>query len=284
MAFAPLGRTGRTRMTTASDVIEGTAAALTAIRERHPLVHNITNYVVMNVTANALLALGASPVMAHAPEEVEEMVGLADALVLNIGTLSASWVEAMAKAARAARRRDCPIVLDPVGAGATRYRTESARWLMREGRPRVIRGNPSEILALSGRAGGTRGVDATATVEAAREAAETLAREWMDVVAVTGPEDFVTDGTRTCRIRNGHPLLGRMTGSGCVASALTGAFLAVDNDAWLAATAALIVLGQCGEQAAAETNRPGTFAVRLLDALDSISPDEIRTGARIFVS
>ncbi len=265
-------------------VIERAARGLTAIRERHPLVHNITNYVVMNTTANALLAVGASPVMAHAPEEVEEMVGLADALVLNIGTLSREWVEAMVVAGRAARRRNCPTVLDPVGAGATRYRTETAQRLMVEARPQVIRGNPSEILALAGGDGRTRGVDATAGVDAAREAAEGLARERRCVVAVTGAEDFVTDGVRACRIANGHPMMGRMTGSGCIASALTGAFLAVESDAWVAASATLIAFGICGERAAAECLRPGSFGVRLLDALDGVTPADLLADGRVRIA
>lgn len=257
------------------------ADALAAVRREHPLVHNITNYVVMNVTANALLAIGASPVMAHAVEEVEDMVGLAGALVLNIGTLSPPWIEAMFRAGRAARARGVPIVLDPVGAGATRLRTETARRLMGELRPAIVRGNASEILAVAGDDARARGVDSAHSVDAARQAAVGLARRFSAVVAITGAEDYVTDGTRAVRIGNGHPLMGRITGSGCTATALTGAFAAVTADAFLAATATLCVFGLCGERAAVGDPGPGTFQVRLLDELNAIAPPDVAQAARV---
>lgn len=264
-----------------SDLSRACADALDAVRRQRPLVHNITNYVVMNVTANALLAIGASPVMAHAVEEVEEMAGLAGALVLNIGTLSPPWIEAMLRAGRAARARGIPVVLDPVGAGATRLRTESARRLMEELRPTIVRGNASEVLAVAGGDARARGVDSAHSVDAARQAAVGLARRFSATVAVTGAEDYVTNGARAARIANGHPLMGRITGSGCTATALTGAFAAVTSDAFLAATAALSVFGLCGERAAAGEPGPGTFQVRLLDALSAIAPNDVAQGARI---
>lgn len=260
---------------------EASAAALAELRDRQPLVHNITNYVVMNVTANALLAIGASPVMAHAVDEVEEMAGIAGALVINIGTLSPPWIEAMFRAGRAARARGIPIVLDPVGAGATRLRTDTARRLLDELRPAIVRGNASEILALTGDEFRARGVDSMHPVEQARAAAADLARRFGVVVAVTGTEDFVTDGRRAARISNGHPLMGRITGSGCTASALTGAFAAVVPDPFAAATAALVVFGVCGEQAAEGEPGPGTFQVRLLDALSAVRASEILRHARV---
>ncbi len=256
------------------------AAALAAVRERHPLVHNITNYVVMNVTANALLAVGAAPVMAHAAEEVEEMVGIAGALVLNIGTLSPPWIEAMFRAGRAARARGVPIVLDPVGAGATRLRTETARRLLEELRPTIVRGNASEILALTGGDFRARGVDSAHPVEMARAAAAEIARRLGVTVAVTGAVDYVTDGRRAARVANGHPLMGRITGSGCTASALTGAFAAAAEDAFAAATVALIVFGVCGERAAAGAPGPGAFQTRLLDELAGVTPAEVAAAAR----
>jgi hydroxyethylthiazole kinase len=257
---------------------------LAEVRARRPLVHNITNYVVMNSTANALLALGASPVMAHAEEEVEEMVALAGALVLNIGTLSERWIAAMFKAAAAARSRGVPVVLDPVGAGATRLRTDTARRLLAEARPAVVRGNASEILALGGAGAGARGVDASHTVEQARADAVDLARQFRLSVAVTGPEDFVTDGQQAARIRNGHPLMARLTGTGCAASAITGAFCAVEPDGFAAAVAALVVFGIAGELAAQGQPRPGAFQVRLFDALDEVSADHLRARARLEVA
>jgi hydroxyethylthiazole kinase len=257
------------------------ADTLAAVRATHPLVHNITNYVVMNTTANALLAIGASPIMAHAMEEVEELVDLSGALVINIGTLSKPWIDAMFKAGHRARARRMPVVLDPVGAGATRLRTDTARALLEQTRPTIVRGNASEILALGANLGGTRGVDTSHTVEQARQAAQALARNFGVVVAVTGPEDYVTDGQREARIRNGHALMARVTGTGCMASALAGAFAAVEPDAFVAATATLVVFGLAGQLAAEGNPRPGTYGIRLIDALDEISPDHVLSGAQV---
>ncbi len=260
---------------------ETAAEALRKLRTARPLVHNVTNYVVMDVSANALLAIGASPVMAHALEEVEEMVGLAGALVINIGTLSPRWVEAMLAAGRAARARGIPVVLDPVGAGATRYRTETARRILEDVRPTVVRGNASEVLSLVRAGGGTKGVDSSRGVDEARQAALDLARRWDAVVAVTGPEDLVCDGARELRVGNGHPLMGRVTGTGCVASALTAAFAAVEGDPLLATASALVVFGIVGELAAAGAPRPGSFRTRLIDALDEVTPEIVLARARV---
>lgn len=264
--------------------VEKTADVLDRIRRERPLVHNITNYVVMNFTANVLLALGASPVMAHAAEEVEEMVGLAGALVINIGTLSASWIESMRKAARAAQPLSVPVVLDPVGAGATSLRTATALRLLDEAPVAVVRGNASEILALAGERGNTRGVDSAAGPQEARLAARDLAKRYGTVVAVTGAEDFVTDGTRTAGIANGHCLMGRITGSGCAASAVTGAFCALQTDFFSAAAEALVVFGIAGELAAAKNPGPGSFQPLFLDSLDAIDGETIRLRARLRVS
>jgi len=255
--------------------------ALANVRSQRPLVHNITNYVVMNSTANALLALGAAPVMAHAIEEVEELAALAGALVINIGTLSTPWIESMFAAARVARSHHVPIVFDPVGAGATRLRTDTSRRFVSEIKPDVIRGNASEILSLGGAGVAGKGVDAAHTVPEARVTAVELARHHGVTVAVTGAEDYVTDGRREARVANGHPLMARVTGTGCAASALTGAFCAVERDAFVAATAALVVFGLAGERAAEGNPRPGTFQIRLLDALDEVDGARIRGHARV---
>jgi len=246
------------------------ADLLEAIRNDPPLILNVTNFVVMNFTANALLSLGASPVMAHALEEVEEMVALSGALVLNIGTLSTPWVEAMFLAGHAANQRMIPIVLDPVGAGATRFRTDTAKRMVAELRPAVIRGNASEILALCDQPSRTRGVDSQDAMDTAHAAAKTLAKTNGVTVAMTGPEDFITDGPRVAMIANGHSLMGRITGTGCAASAITAAFCAREKEAFFAATAALGVFGIAGELAAQGTPLPGTFQVRLLDALAAV--------------
>ncbi|MBU4459984.1 MAG: hydroxyethylthiazole kinase [Verrucomicrobia bacterium] len=269
---------------TSNSLVEAAVAALGAIRARRPLVHNITNYVVMNSTANTLLSLGASPVMAHAIEEVEEFAAMAGALVLNIGTLSGSWIDAMVRAGRAAKAAGVPVVLDPVGAGATRLRTETSVLLLREAAPSVIRGNASEILALGAAGGGGKGVDAAHTVDQARAAAVALARASGAVVAVTGAEDFVTDGRTEVRVANGHALMARITGTGCAASAVTGAFCAVERDPLAAAAAALIVFGIAGEMAAVGEPRPGTYQVRLLDALDAVDAARVAEGARVRVA
>lgn len=249
---------------------------LCRVRERAPLVHNITNLVVMNTTANALLAVGASPVMAHAPEEVEEMVALAGALVVNIGTLSSPWIAAMRLAARRARELGRPWLLDPVGAGATRLRDAAAAGLVAL-RPDVVRGNGSEIAALAGpdgigpdgigQDGTTKGVDSTRSAEAALSEAQALAARIGAVVAVTGAVDLVTDGPRVCRLANGNALMARVTGLGCTASALAGAFLAVQPDRFQAAVSALAVLGVAGEIAAEGAAGPGSLQLRLLDTL-----------------
>jgi len=196
--------------------------SLRRLRERRPLVHQITNYVVMNETANATLALGALPVMAHAREEVEEMAALAGALVLNIGTLSPHWVEAMIAAGRAANERAVPVVLDPVGAGATRYRTDTARRILDEVDVTVLRGNAGEVATLVGVDAEVRGVESIAAADDPAGLARTAAAELGVVASVTGPVDHVSDGERVLAVASGHPLLAAVTGTGCISSALTG--------------------------------------------------------------
>lgn len=254
---------------------------LAQVRATKPLVHNITNYVVMNFTANVLLAAGAAPVMAHAENEVEEMVAFAKALVLNIGTLDDAWIAAMLKAGRRASALGVPIVLDPVGAGATKLRTEAARRILGETRVTLVRGNASEILALGGGAAKTRGVDAADSVDAAAERAGALARELGVPVAITGAVDYVTDGRRVVRVANGHPLMGIVTGTGCGATAIVAAFAGVEADPVSAAATALAYYGLAGEYAADGAAGPGSFAVRFLDALHGLTLDEVRHGGKI---
>jgi hydroxyethylthiazole kinase len=262
-------------------VADQAATNLADLRKQKPLIHNITNFVVMNVTANALLAMGASPVMAHAPNEVQEMVSFAGALVLNIGTLTDTWVDAMAAAGKKASAAGIPIIMDPVGAGATALRTLSAKRLIRDTRLSVIRGNASEILSLRDAASKTKGVDAIHSVDDAAEAARTLASELRTTLAITGPVDLVTDGQRVLRISNGHPLMAYVTGTGCMATATIGAFLAVDQDPVTATATALAYFGLAGEQAAIKAAAPGSFMVALLDALYTITPKMLAEGCRI---
>jgi hydroxyethylthiazole kinase len=252
--------------------------ALERLRQAGPLVHCITNYVAMDVTANALLAIGASPAMVHAGDEVEEFVSISSALVVNIGTLSGPWVAAMERAADRAVALGKPWVLDPVGTGATAYRTRTARDLSGR-RPSVIRGNASEILSLAGEVGGTKGVDSTRGADEASGVARELARGLGCVVAVTGATDYVTDGTRTLAVEHGHPMMTRVTALGCALTGITGAFLAVEPEPLLAAAYALALFGLAGELAASGAIGPGTLRVRLMDALhvlDTVADREIR--------
>jgi hydroxyethylthiazole kinase len=257
-------------------------STLRALREGKPLVHQITNYVVMNETANATLALGALPVMAHAVEEVEEMARIASSLVLNIGTLSERWVDAMLLAGAAANERGIPVVLDPVGAGATAYRTETARRILEAVDVTVLRGNAGEVATLVGAAAEVRGVESISTVmepaELAREAARTLGL----VASVTGPVDHVSDGERALAIANGHEMLSTVTGTGCMSSAMTGCFLAGKPDQPLEAAAeALAAFGIAAEDAAAGAGGPGTFHARLYDALYALDPETLDGRAQI---
>jgi hydroxyethylthiazole kinase len=254
---------------------------LAEIRERKPLVHQITNFVVMNETANATIAVGALPVMAHALQEVEEMARAASALVLNLGTLSDEWVEAMLVAGKAANRAGVPIVLDPVGAGATAYRTETAQTLVRELSPAVVRGNAAEIATLAGQQAEIRGVEAVGAA-AGPELAQQAARALGCVAAVTGAVDHVSDGNRTLAIANGHELMATVTGTGCMATAITGCFLGVRGDQpFEAAVEALVAFGVAGEDAAKVASGPGSFHVALYDALYDLDPGTIDSRARV---
>jgi hydroxyethylthiazole kinase len=256
--------------------------SLRRLRETKPLVHQITNYVVMNETANATLALGALPVMAHAREEVEEMARIAGALVLNIGTLSPHWVEAMLLAGRAANDAGVPVVLDPVGAGATTYRTETARRILAEVDVAVLRGNAGEVATLVGVDAEVRGVESIDTGADAGELARSAGKQLALVASVTGPVDHVSDGETVVGISNGHPLLASITGTGCMSSALTGCFLAVNRERPLdAAAEALVAFGVAGEDAAREARGPGSFHVALYDALAALDPDTLDRRANV---
>jgi hydroxyethylthiazole kinase len=236
----------------------------------------------MNETANATLALGALPVMAHAGEEVEEMAGLASSLVLNIGTLSSHWIDSMLRAGKVATQRGIPVVLDPVGAGATSYRTETAQRILEEVDVAVVRGNAAEIATLAGREAEIRGVESIGASDSAAELARAAAQQLGTVAAVTGAVDHISDGDEAVSVANGHPLLGRITGSGCMATAVTGCFLAVRPDAPLAAAAeALVAFGVAGEDSEREANGPGSFHVALYDALDALDPATLDERAKL---
>lgn len=251
------------------------------IRREAPLIHNITNYVVMNTTANALLAIGASPVMAHAVEEVEEMVTLAKALVVNIGTLSEKWIEAMVKAVRAAQQKGIPVVFDPVGVGATRFRTETAHKLLTAASPTIIRGNASEIRALATAEGITKGVDSLHGAEEALEAATVLSERYDCAVSISGETDIIVHKKSIARIYNGHALMPKVTGLGCTASALSGAFAAVNPSPFQAAAHAMVVMGVAGELAAQRSEGPATLQLHFLDSLYQLKEIDIQEGMRV---
>ena len=257
-------------------------ADVLAVRQQLPLVHNITNLVVMNYTANALLALGAAPVMAHAREEVRDMAAIAQALVLNIGTLSPDWVDAMGMALAVARSRGIPVVLDPVGAGATPYRNQAIAALLAIGSHTVLRGNGSEILSVAGVDAATRGVDSAAASDDAVTAARDLAVRLGAVVCVSGATDhLLAPEGRHLRLSNGHPSMTRVTGVGCAASALIGAFCAVQPDAFAATAAAMGYLGVVGEVAAQQVQAAGggvgQLQIALLDQLQLLDAATFHT-------
>jgi hydroxyethylthiazole kinase len=258
------------------------ATTLDTLRRNKPLVHQITNYVVMNETANATLALGGLPVMAHAGEEVEEMVRLASSLVLNIGTLSEHWVEAMLLAGGAANARAIPVVLDPVGVGATAYRTTTARRILDIVDVTVLRGNAGEVATLVGAQAEVRGVESISTGLDPAELAREAARRLGVIASVTGPVDHVSDGERVLAVSSGHELLATVTGTGCMSSALTGCFLAAKPGEPLEAAAeALAAFGVAAEDAADGAGGPGTFHARLYDALYALDPATLDARVRI---
>jgi hydroxyethylthiazole kinase len=250
---------------------------LVKIREKSPLVHNITNFVVMNNTANALLALGASPVMAHAEEEVEDMVSIAGALVINIGTLNPSWVAAMKQAMLKAREKGVPVVFDPVGAGATPYRSRTVTGLLSAATPAVIRGNASEINALVFSGAKTKGVDSTVSSDSAAGSARSLSGIYGCVVSLSGETDYIVQGQDLARVLNGHPLMPRVTGLGCTATALIAAFATVNPSAFAAAAHAMAVMGIAGEIAARLARGPGSFQTHFLDALYNLDAADIES-------
>lgn len=261
-------------MTTSSNALTPSDiwADVLAVRTQRPLVHSITNLVVMNYNANFLLAMGASPVMAHAHEEVRDMAAIAQALVLNIGTLEPYWIESMRQALEIAAKRGIKSVLDPVGAGATSYRNQSIAALLAQASPSVIRGNASEIMSVAGVAVQTRGVDSGAAVGDALQAARDLAESTGGVVCVSGEVDHVLDANgRHISLSNGHEWMTRITGVGCSATALVGAFCAVQPDAWRATVSAMAYLGVVGQVATQQVQAQGlgvgSLQIALLDQL-----------------
>lgn len=263
-------------------MLERIAEDLVKIREEKPLVHHLTNYVVMNETANITLAAGALPVMAHASEEVVEMANLASVLVLNIGTLEPYWVESMILAGKKANELGVPVVLDPVGAGATTYRTEVAKRILNEVKVSVIRGNAGEVSVLAGYGGKVRGVESEGAGGKTEEIAKEFALRSGIVVAITGRVDVISNGQKVVLVKNGHPMLSAITGTGCMATTLIGCFLGVEKDSLLATTGGLVAFGLAGEMAAeGNEGRPGSFHVSLYDALAQLNSEDINLKGRV---
>ncbi len=260
-----------------------TIEILREIRKRQPLVHHITNFVVMNSTANITLAIGASPIMAHAHEEMEAMSAFTSVLNLNIGTLTPYWIDSMVMAGKIAGKRGIPIILDPVGSGATPLRTDAVKRILAEVPVTVIRGNASEVMSLFTREDEIkiRGVDSLETVDAVRHGTHLLAKEWKKVIAVTGEIDFITNGDKSIEVHNGHPMFGRVTGTGCAATTAISCFCAVEPDSLVATAAALGYYGLAGEEAARVSNGPGSFQVALYDALYNLSEETMMEKLRI---
>ena len=252
-----------------------------AVRQQSPLVHNITNFVVMNNTANALLAAGASPIMAHASSEVVDMVNLCQTTVINIGTLDEKWFESMFQASVTASRSRKPWVLDPVGAGATPFRNTVLNQLLKS-RPSVIRGNASEIMALAKmNTSVTKGVDSTSDTNDAVAAGLWLQKEFGSIVCISGETDIILDGKTQVKIANGHVLMTKVTGLGCTASALVGAFVAANGVNIEAVAAAMALLGVAGELAEKESKGPGSLQVNLLDKLYSLTEEEFLSHVKL---
>lgn len=257
------------------------AEDLARIREQKPLLHHITNYVVMNDTANVTLHIGALPVMSHAAEEVEEMVGIAGVLVLNPGTLNSEWVASMFLAGHRANQRGIPIVLDPVGAGATQYRTQTFMRLLADLQIIVLRGNSGEIGALSGAGGEVRGVESVQGVSDRAGVTRAFAKARNMVVAMSGKRDYVSDGERIFGVDNGHKWLTTLTGTGCMSTTTIAAFVAVESDALVAAVGGYAAFGLAAELAAERAQGPASFKVAFFDQLYQLSPDQLAEGARI---
>ncbi|GAA0317725.1 hydroxyethylthiazole kinase [Bacillus carboniphilus] len=256
---------------------------LDRVRQSNPLIHNITNDVVMNFTANGLLALGASPVMALAKEEVADIARMADALVLNMGTLNQEKIESMILAGRSANANGVPVVLDPVGVGATRFRTEAAKKIAKEVRLSAIRGNAAEIANLLGEHWSIRGVDAGKGNGDIMALAKKAAEKWGGVVIVTGEEDIITNGEQSFLIRNGHRILTKVTGTGCLLSSVIGAFIAVEREVLLAGAAALVTYGVAANIAAEKTTNegPASFQVEFINQLSKVTTEQVEKNASI---
>ncbi len=265
-------------------LLQSLAATIGMVRSQRPLIHHLTNYVTVNACANMTLAIGASPVMAGDSAEMEDMVSMAGALVLNIGTLSSVAVNSMLIAGKKATELGIPVVFDPVGVGATRLRTSAASQIIEVVRPTVIRGNMSEIMALSGLTVKIKGVDSLADEFEAEVVAHNLSKKLGCVVVITGKNDIIARENDLCRVANGHALMTGVTGTGCMATSLVGACCAANSDPFIGAAAGIVALGIAGEVAEKRLGPEeglGTYRVRLIDAISQMTPEMILNYGRV---
>lgn len=258
------------------------AVLLDRVRKSRPLVHHLTNWVTIYDCANIVKVLGGSPVMAHAPEEVEQMAGIASSLVLNIGTLTTALVQAMKFAAHAANRKGIPVVLDVCGAGATEMRDKSCLELLNECGIDIIKGNASEVARIAGEKVRTKGVDAAHVATDLRKLAEKLASDRRCTVVITGKEDIVTDGAKTLIVKNGDELMAHIVGTGCMAASVIGTFAAVEKDLVLAAASALVCFEVAAECAAKQAKGPGTFKEKLFDCAYALDTGTIKRMQKVY--
>jgi hydroxyethylthiazole kinase len=268
----------------AMEILQKISDSLVDLKKKNPLVHHITNYVTVNDCANMTLAIGASPVMADDIGEVEEMVSFASSLVLNIGTLNSRSIESMVAVGKKAKEKGIPIVFDPVGVGATALRTATAKRLIEEVCPSVIRGNMSEIKILAGLSADIKGVDSVADEMDGEKVARELSQKLGCVIAITGKRDIIAQGDRVCHIDNGHAILSQVTGTGCMATSLIACFCGASEDWFAGAAAGVMTMGLAGElaeQSLTEGEGIGTFRQRLFDAVWLMTPEVMRKGGRI---
>ena len=261
------------------------AELLTEVKIKNPLVHHLTNYITANDCANIVLALGGSPVMADEEREVEEMVSIASALVINIGSLTTLTIKAMLKAGKKANKKGIPVILDPVGIGATSLRTNTVKEIVNEVKVSVIRGNMAEIKILAGLKANIKGVDSREEInsEGERIAVE-LARLYNCVIAVTGAKDIITDGKKVCIIENGHKMLSQVTGTGCMSTSLVGTYSGVTNDYYLSSIAGIVSMGLAGEKAYKSLKNgegTGTFRVKIIDNISLLTEKDFREGSKV---
>ncbi|SCY42833.1 hydroxyethylthiazole kinase [Alkaliphilus peptidifermentans] len=267
------------------NLIHNFAHILEKIKSDKPLVHHITNYVTVNDCANAVLAIGGAPVMADDPREVEEMVSIASSLVLNTGTLNNRTIESFILAGKKANTLDIPVILDPVGVGATTLRTETVKRIIDEVKLTVLRGNMSEIMNINGTKAITRGVDSTDdTMAGGREVAQSLSKRLGCVVAITGATDIVSDGTKVYYIQHGHEMLARVTGTGCMTTSLIGLCCGTKEIPIYGAMLGIVVMGAAGERAYEENvdEGVGSYRVKLMDAIGNFSVQQINEGEKIY--